>query len=77
MPSFQLVISNGHTTRMLVEARSAHEAVNDGVNAMARFACRNFPPPDNLSIDVFDENDIRIATVSFSFKINWNAARPH
>ena len=77
MPSYQLVVTDGKTACVDIEAAGPDEAVNDGISALALFAFQNFPPPDNVSVAINDEANNKIATVSFSFRVVWENARPH
>jgi hypothetical protein len=71
MPSYHLHISDGKQARIMIDAANPHEAVNDGVNALAQFAFRNFPPPENVSIAISDEQHRPVATLRFAFDIEW------
>jgi hypothetical protein len=73
MASFHFKISDGREGETSIEAANAHEAVNEGLNALAMFACRRFPPPDNVSITVSDEDRRQVATLKFRFEIDYAA----
>lgn len=69
MPKFNLRILDGKEVEVAIDAQNSHEAIDTGVTALAQFVFRNFPPPENLRIDITDEKRKPIATVSFEFKI--------
>lgn len=69
MPKFNLHIMDGVERDVAIDANSSHEAIDTGVEALAHFVFRNFPPPENLSIEIRDQAQQPLATVSFSFKI--------
>lgn len=77
MPTFQLKVTDGKTATLDIEADSPDAAVADGINALAIFAFKNFPPPDNVSVAISDMNQNKIATVSFAFRVDWESRRPH
>lgn len=71
MSSFHFKISDGREAETSIEAANAHEAVNEGLNALTMFACRRFPPPENVTITVSDEQRRKVATLKFSFEIDY------
>jgi hypothetical protein len=73
MPSYHLHVRDGKQARIMIEAANTHEAVNDSVNALAEYAFRNFPPPENISISISDENHRPVAVLRLAFEIEWAA----
>jgi hypothetical protein len=71
MATFYLIISDGSQKVVEIQAANTHEAVNDAFNALTQFACQKFPPPENVSIDVHSEDRKRLATVKFSFEVDY------
>lgn len=71
MPTFYMHISDGREAEVEIEARDAHDALNAGLNALAQFACKAFPPPENVSISVMDTRRIPVAKMEFDFKITY------
>lgn len=69
MPTYNLHIIDGKEANVAIEAANPQVAIDSGVSALAQFAFRNFPPPENLSINITDEQRAHVATVSFAFKI--------
>jgi hypothetical protein len=71
MPQYNLHIKDGKQVKVAIDATNSHEAIDSGVTALAQFAFRNFPPPENLSIAITDNAENPVATVSFAFKIDY------
>lgn len=71
MPKYNLHIMDGREANVAIDADNSHAAIDTGVNALAQFIVRNFPPPENLSIAITDEDQVPVATVSFAFKIEY------
>lgn len=71
MPKYVLHILDGKEARVSIEADTSHHAIDTGVEALARFVCKHFPPPENLQISVSDENDRELAKISFAFRIEY------
>jgi hypothetical protein len=71
MPQYNLHIMDGKEVKVAIDAESSHHAIDSGVTALAKFAFRNFPPPENLSIAITDETEQPVATVSFAFTIDY------
>ncbi|MGI2032413.1 DUF6894 family protein [Rhizobium panacihumi] len=71
MPRFYLHISDGKEAEVEIDAANAHAAMNDGLNALSKFACRSFPPPDNVSITVRDDRRRKVGSMRFSFDIEY------
>ncbi len=71
MPSYNLHIMDGKEARVAIDAESSHQAIDTGINALAQFVFRNFPPPENVSIAITDEHDAPVAKVSFAFNIEY------
>ncbi|MBD8653833.1 hypothetical protein IFT66_22320 [Rhizobium sp. CFBP 13726] len=69
MPKFNLHIMDGKEAEVEIEAMHSHEAIETGVTALAQFFCNHFPPPENLQVDISDEQGRSVATVSFAFNI--------
>ncbi|MEB2843886.1 hypothetical protein GAO09_26020 [Rhizobiales bacterium RZME27] len=74
MPRFYLHISDGKQAEVAIDAENAHAAMNDGLNALSTFACRNFPPPDDVSITVLDDRRRKVGRMRFSFDIEYAEA---
>ena len=74
MAKFYLHISDGKEAEVEIEAANAHAAMNDGLNALSTFACRTFPPPDDVSITVLDEKRRKVGRMRFSFDIEYAEA---
>ncbi|MGE7369116.1 hypothetical protein ACQKKX_08590 [Neorhizobium sp. NPDC001467] len=74
MPTFYLHISDSKEAEVEINAENAHTAMNDGLNALSTFACRSFPPPDNVSITVLDQQRRMVGRMRFSFDIEYAAA---
>ena len=60
---------DGKEAEVEIEAMNSHEAIETGVTALAQFVCKHFPPPENLQVDISDEQGRSVATVSFAFNI--------
>ncbi|MGF9562110.1 hypothetical protein [Neorhizobium sp. JUb45] len=71
MAKFYLHISDGKEAEVEIDAANAHAAMNDGLNALSTFACRNFPPPDNVSITVLDDKRRKVGRMRFVFEIEY------
>lgn len=71
MAKFYLHITDGKEAEVEIEAANAHAAMNDGLNALSTFACRNFPPPDDVSITVLDDRRRKVGRMRFSFDIEY------
>jgi hypothetical protein len=71
MPKFYLHISDGKEAEVAIDAENAHAAMNDGLNALSTFACRNFPPPDNIAITVLDDQRRQVGRMRFAFEIEY------
>lgn len=71
MPRFYLHISDGKQAEVAIDAENAHAAMNDGLNALSTFACRNFPPPDNVAITVLDDKRRQVGRMRFVFEIEY------
>lgn len=71
MAKFSMQISGGRQGQVEIDALNAHVAINDALNALSKFASRRFPPPKGVSIDVLDEGGKRLATLKFSFEIEY------
>ena len=71
MAKFCLRISGDHDATLEIDAANGHEAINVALNALSKFAGRQFPPPENVSITVLDETKKRLATLRFSFAIDY------
>lgn len=71
MPKFFIHISDGKEAEVAIEARDAHDAMNTGLNALSQFACKAFPPPEDVSITVSDAARELIGTMEFAFKISY------
>ena len=69
MPKFNLHIVDGKEAEVEIEAMNPHEAIETGVNALAQFVCKHFPPPENLQVDISDDKGRSVASVSFAFNI--------
>ena len=69
MPIFRLKISDHFEVETTIECKNAHEAVNAAFNALSQFACKKFPPPENVTIAVMLENRVNIATLGLAFTI--------
>lgn len=68
---FCLRISGDHKAEIEIDAADGHEAINVALNALSKFAGRQFPPPENVSITVLDETKKRLATLRFFFEIDY------
>ncbi len=73
MARFYLQISDGKQAEVEIDALNAHEAMNDGLNALTTFACRNFPPPDNVAITVLDDRRRQVGRMRFVFEIEYTS----
>jgi len=73
VPKFNLHIMDGKEARVSIDADNSHAAIDTGVTALAQFVFRNFPPPENVSIEISDDVYKPLATVSFAFKIDYAA----
>ena len=73
MAKFNLHISDGVEAEVTIDVDNAHEAVNDGLNALTNFALRHFPPPENVSITISDAERMPVATLKLSFEIQYAA----
>lgn len=71
MPAYRLKVADGVQAETSIDVPNAHEAVNAAVNALSQFACKRFPPPENIAITVMDAERHHIATVSFAFTIDF------
>ncbi|MDP9840539.1 hypothetical protein J2T09_005326 [Neorhizobium huautlense] len=71
MPRFYLHISDGKQAEVEIDAVNAHAAMNDGLNALSTFACRNFPPPANIAITVLDDKRRQVGRMRFVFEIEY------
>lgn len=74
MAKFYLHISDGKQAEVEIDAANAHEAMNDGLNALSTFACRNFPPPEAVSITVLDAKRMKVGRMQFAFEIEYAGA---
>ncbi len=72
MPRFYLHISDGKQAEVEINAENAHAAMNDGLNALSKFACRSFPPPENVAITVLDGKREQIGRIRFAFDIEYS-----
>jgi hypothetical protein len=68
---FRLKLSDGIEAETTIDVPNAHEALNAALNAMAQFACKHFPPPDNIQIRVMEADHRHIATLGFNFTIEY------
>ncbi len=71
MAKYYFYISDGIQAEVELESDNAHTAVNDGLNALAHYALRNFPPPEKVSITISDMERSHVATLQLSFKIDY------
>jgi hypothetical protein len=71
MAVFYYFISDSVEAEISLEEENAHAAMNTGMNALAQYAFRNFPPPENISITISDEARAHVATFKLSFEINY------
>tara|TARA_R110002020_G_scaffold34692_12_gene105361 strand:+ start:4087 stop:4323 length:237 start_codon:yes stop_codon:yes gene_type:complete len=69
MPLYLLKISNDRETEIEIEASDEAEAMSVGYNAMALFVCRNFPPPESISIRVVDANRTPVGCLKMTFEM--------
>jgi hypothetical protein len=69
VPIFNLHIMDGKEAEVEIEATNSHEAIETGVTALAQFVCKHFPPPENLQVNISNEQGRCVATVSFAFNI--------
>lgn len=71
MPTFYLQISDGVEAETSIDVANTNEALNAALNALSKFACTRFPPPENIGITVANSRRTEIATLSFEFKIEY------
>jgi len=71
MPKFYMHISDGKESEIDFEARDAHDALNTALNALSKFACKAFPPPDNVAISIMDDGRNPVAEMAFAFTISY------
>jgi hypothetical protein len=71
MARFYFFISDGIQAEIALDVENAQAALNDGLNALAQYAFRNFPPPENISITISDHARAHVATLQLSFKIDY------
>lgn len=71
MATFYFFISDGVQAEIALDVENAHVAMNDGLNALAQYAFRKFPPPEQISIMISDEKRAHVATLQLSFKIDY------
>lgn len=69
MPNYTLHIKDGKEAEIDIECDNNHVAINEALNALSQFSCKNFPPPANVSITVQDAAKVPLATVSMAFTI--------
>lgn len=68
MPIYHLKISNSRETDVAIDVENADEAMNAGYNALAMFVCRNFPPPNYISIHVVDADLFPVGSLKMTFE---------
>jgi hypothetical protein len=71
MPKYFLHIKDGKEAEIDIDAQNAHDAMNSGLNALSKFACKAFPPPENVSILISDAERKPIGTLKFAFEIDY------
>lgn len=69
MDTYYLHIKDGVEGETSIDAASDHDALNTALNAMSQFACKRFPPPDNIEISVMNASRKHLATLRFVFSI--------
>jgi len=74
MATFYLKLSDGKEVETSIDVPNGNEALNAALNALAQFTCRHFPPPEDLRIVVSDEARRTLATLSFTFRIDYEDA---
>jgi hypothetical protein len=70
MATYTLKIADGKDAEVSIHAENDHEALNDGLNALAKFACRRFPPPEKVTVSIAREDGARVATLAMAFTID-------
>lgn len=70
MPKYFLHIKDGKEAENYIEAQNAHDAMNTGLNALSKFACKALPPPENVTISISDADRKPVGTLEFVFKID-------
>lgn len=71
MPQFHLLIADHREGEVSIDVDNKAEAMNAGFNALAQFACRNFPPPENVEIKVHDDQNQLVGTLRMTFEVSW------
>ena len=71
MPDFHLSIADHREAEITIDVDDAAEAMNAGFNALAQFACRNFPPPESVVITVSDAQKQPVGKLKMSFEVTW------
>ncbi|MCJ8520024.1 hypothetical protein ABID21_003020 [Pseudorhizobium tarimense] len=71
MPEFRLLIADHRESEVTIDVDDSAEAMNAGFNALAQFACRNFPPPENVEITVSDADNQPVGKLKMSFEVTW------
>lgn len=71
MPQFHLLIADHREREVSIDVDDSAEAMNAGFNALAQFACRNFPPPENVEIKVRDDQNRLVGTLRMTFEVSW------
>ncbi|HEX5932649.1 MAG TPA: hypothetical protein VFY63_00625 [Pseudorhizobium sp.] len=75
MQTYRLLISDKHEAEISIEVPDAVEAMNTAFNALSQFACRNFPPPDNIEITVVTAESQPVGRVRMTFEVEWMEPR--
>lgn len=72
MPTYLFKIEDGKEAEVTLDEANDHAALNAALNALATFACKNFPPPDNVKILIREADGKDVAAISFSFTIDYH-----
>lgn len=75
MQQYRLLISDSHDAEIAIEVRDAAEAMNTAFNALSQFACRNFPPPENVEISVVAPDGKAVGRLRMTFEVEWAEPR--
>lgn len=75
MPEYRLNIHNSREAEVTIDVENSAEAMNAALNALTMFACRNFPPPDQVAIEVKDSESQPIGNVKLTFEMEMVEAR--
>ena len=75
MPQYRLNIRNSREAEVTIDVENSNEAMNAALNALTMFACRNFPPPEQVAIAVTGPDSQPVGNVKLTFEMEMAEAR--